>query len=713
MRGSILSSAVAITALLAFGCGGPPPPETTINEQANVLPRGAIHGRVTDAMTGAPLGGVTVRTFASAALNATTGADGFYIINDVPAGSTYTVYFELDGYVRGVANAALLGAVGDFPAGNAVATRNLVMSRADSNLKGYVFGAQGKPAAGATVVVDLRSLGFDLVASTKAGPNGAYDLGGLPGFPAGLDAQVAVPPYDENGDGAPEYDLSVATIRLFSASTSFRVISIAPNGVGILSTNLADGDLAPADPINITFTAPMNVNLTTATLRNTSRNLNVAITRSWENEIALGIRAAGGTALSEADNHELTLNAVAQNGGTLSVTIPFKVRSSTTTVNPAVVAGTRIDSPTTYDWTTAGYSLSWTATSGATGYRVYVRDSTNNPSFVQVGNVVGSSPLPTASVTLPNGYDTFTADGVFTPLSFGNKVTFAVVSLDRYGNEGSLANANTVQVGDNLGPNVTQLTQTGNANNLTGAATTLRINLTFNEYMDVATNPTLSITTGALAGATTASWTWNASLTSGYFTLNIPANTDGRGNFSVLGAKDSSGNPMADITGQLRNTSELITNGGFEGCSLTGWIGAATSSTPQPAATTEMAYSGTCSGRVGNDTYLGTQATQAGDATVSQAFAIPTGVSSITASLRYRVYSTTAHEARSCVILNSTGSTIYTLFYDTSADNIWRLASTNISTAYAGSTMTLRCTTNQDGLHVSGMWLDDVSVSVQ
>ncbi|MHB8873381.1 MAG: carboxypeptidase regulatory-like domain-containing protein [Myxococcaceae bacterium] len=715
------NSSLALVAALAVGCSQPPPADqvvNNINTESNVAPTGTLQGRVTDSTTGEPLGGVAVSTLAGAPVSATTDPNGAWVLPLVPAGTTYTLTFDLAGYVRSVATAYLESKTGDFPTGNAVTTRNVVLAKGTAEVRGYVFAAQGRTAAGATVVADLRDLGFDLVVSTKVAADGTFKLTGLPGFAAGLTIPLVVPPYDENADGVPDYAAAARTVAVFSGATSFAVISIAASGAAILSTNLSDGQLLVGEPITVVFTAQMSPGETTATLRNVSRAVDVAVVQSWDAaRLALTVKTSGDAPLGAGQRYQLNLQARAQNGAWLMVGIPFQVLASPVPPITRVLTNLKVESPASPDWNTTSYVLSWDPATEAAAYRAYAHDSATNPSWVLLGTV-GTSPAPLTTVLLPAAFDTYSGDLVRTPLAFGTSVTLAVVPVDVYGNESPLPSAASVVVKDTARPAAVE-TQVGNANNQGSTSETIELRLDFSEYMDNTVAPTITLP----ATGMTSTWTWDRSLLQGKFDLTVPANSDRRGPFTVSGAKDTNGNTMVDLTGTLTGQQELIVNGTFEGtpCSLTGWaattqIGGNTPTFPAPIAQSARSRTGSCAAQAG---VAATGTAAYGSSVLSQQLSVPAGASKVDLVLWYQV---TTDRPFSCFIrqrcdLYDAAGTAFLANVFGQADcgavrNNWTRVNLDLL-PYASQTVTLSCETANLSATVasrSALYLDDVSV---
>lgn len=153
--------------------------------------------------------------------------------------------------------------------------------------------------------------------------------------------------------------------------------------------------------------------------------------------------------------------------------------------------------------------------------------------------------------------------------------------------------------------------------------------------------------------------------------------------------------------------SELVVNGDFETCDLTGWSAFPAGTSPTPYVVSDVAASGTCSVHLGN--VPGGSGFQSGTSYITQRVTLPSGASQITFSVSYRAFSDNTHDYPYCQLRNTSGSSLKSLFSDLSNQNVWLTATADI-TAYAGSTVEIYCALFQDGSHISGAWFDDISV---
>jgi hypothetical protein len=129
------------------------------------VPSGWIQGVVTDAATGEPIFGATVSVVGQS-ISATTGFDGSYILNNVPAGPQI-VNASASGFTTSQSQVTVTS--------NQAVTRDFALSPFVGAIRGVVLNASNsQPIAGATVSVK----GTNIAATT--GGDGSYTLSDVP-----------------------------------------------------------------------------------------------------------------------------------------------------------------------------------------------------------------------------------------------------------------------------------------------------------------------------------------------------------------------------------------------------------------------------------------------------------------------------------------------------------------------------------------------------
>lgn len=283
--------------LLVVGCGpgdgteAPP----VVSEIAPVSPTGSVSGFVYDALTGAPLEGVTVVVRATrAAKTASTDADGAYVVEGVPASAEVAVHYRLDGYFDAwdtveIPSAAgnlaqdngvgFSGPIGLLPAPDASAFAPAVLVRADG------------VAVQATVTANLEVAWLDdgvargnLFASVSDEGSGRFTVGGLPDFQRlaavapNASLRLVVVPSDAS------YAPRVTTLSVQAALSAGIVLVDLPlpgddgeDDLVVVSSNvrdLADPStrfptvLAPDTPVTVVLSAPVDADSFFATAVN-------------------------------------------------------------------------------------------------------------------------------------------------------------------------------------------------------------------------------------------------------------------------------------------------------------------------------------------------------------------------------------------------------------------------------------------------------------
>ncbi|MBX3279174.1 MAG: carboxypeptidase regulatory-like domain-containing protein [Acidobacteria bacterium] len=196
--------------LFTFRSGG-----STIEDAASVLVRatdadctgggaavGWIRGVVSNLATGAPIVGASVSA-SGTGISTTTGFDGSYELNSVPAGAT-SLIASANGFDSSTVQV-------NVTAGQ-TAVQNISLSARGGSVQGTVYNAAtNQPVAGASIQVKGTSI------STSSGGNGAFVL---PDVPAGWQTIIA---------SAPGYDSDEAVLFLTPDAAIARDFYLTPN----------------------------------------------------------------------------------------------------------------------------------------------------------------------------------------------------------------------------------------------------------------------------------------------------------------------------------------------------------------------------------------------------------------------------------------------------------------------------------------------------
>ena len=204
------------------------------------------------------------------------------------------------------------------------------------------------------------------------------------------------------------------------------------------------------------------------------------------------------------------------------------------------------------DRNTTDISFMWATEVNATGYRIYAHDNHANTDFIRIANFDARDfiTFQSGSIDLSSfpQFDFYDEDANQTPFSGRTQLTFMIVGYNAAG-EGELSEA--IVVRDETAP-LGFMTQLGSANNLGNPeATTFRIKFSSNEYLEAIVpnfdiieaggDPNLVLPNAAV------SFEWDADMKGGYFTIEVPAETNGSGDeYYIQGFKDSSGNMVEE-----------------------------------------------------------------------------------------------------------------------------------------------------------------------
>lgn len=522
--------------VLLAGCE---PAQKITNVQENSSPTGFVSGRVLAAADGTPVSGAMITTFADGVITATSDASGLYRLGPLPAGS-YTVFYEGPGFLKRFFEVAVGNTNGTFPVGNTVVTVDVDLARPDAIVAGQVITNTGRVAQGASLYLDLRSSGYDLVATTTVDASGKFQFTGLPGAAFGQSTSVLVAPYDENGDGVPDYNASSRSFTLFPGFTTYNTITLVALGVQLVTSNVSDAELLPNEAITLTFNGQLRTNLSTVTLFRNAGGVQVGATLTWDPTGTIATLSPVGGDLVEGQAYYVMYAVRGVNGATSTNSISFVVRPPGGAPPLGTVQGFRVAQPLTFDSGLTTVVLGWTALADAGGYRIYGKDAAMGSAYLLLSNQT-SGLVTTATVNL-GLFDSISGDGFTTPLGHHNQVTLTIVATDRVGNETPFATAATILLADAVAPTVFVAQQNfGSADNLAGGApATVQYQVTFSELMANEAPPQVTLPNAA----TSAVWAWSGP-NRGTFTITIPPGIDGRGTMTMSGAKDTSDNAQA------------------------------------------------------------------------------------------------------------------------------------------------------------------------
>lgn len=534
MNRVLRTAAASCVCLFVAACGGGAG-QTVTNVQQNSTPTGFVEGRVVDAATGAPIANAVVNTYANGNVSATTDEAGRYRLGPIPAGSSYTLFVQLEGYVKRMFFIGINGSAGNYPVGNVVVTQDLEMSAANAGVEGQVLTNTGRAAVNASVYLDLRDDNYDLIVTAKTDMAGKFKLTGLPSSAGGLNVNVIVPPFDDNGDGAPDYNQGSRNLNLYPGYTSPAVVNLNALSLQVATSSLSSGEISPSDAITFEFTTPIDTATADFSLVQNGGGYEVAVNATWTGNTKVTLTPVGGP-LAPNMNYYVFVELRALNGSSFSNSYNFNVRG-TTTVPTGTVTNFKITSPgmMMYDSQLSVVNLSWDPMPMVGGYKIYVRSEKRYQSYLLLRSMNASQ---TNESIYFSTFDSDDTDDYNTPLGNSNKVKFVIVPTDSQGNHGPLDTAASIEINDTVLPRLTSGSQnSGSANNTSGTMpSTVTYVVYFSEPMLFSATPAIT-----LPAMVTAKFQWNNEV-QGTYTLTIPAGVNGTGAVTVNGAKDTSNN---------------------------------------------------------------------------------------------------------------------------------------------------------------------------
>ena len=528
-----------------------------IQEPSN--PTGSIVGRIVDAQNNSALAGVTVMVYtvssggALTEVEATSNADGVYALIGIPAGTEYAVYYSLTGYATRIVDVYLTDSAGQFPQGNVLVEVDMEMYAANATIAGVVMTASGTPAQGAVVSIDLRGNNVDFVATATTDAQGNYSLSGVPALNQSFRAYVWA--FDADSDGLHDYYEQNRWVAPYPGMTTTADFILNPMPIYLVGTDIVNWEHPADSPLHFTFNRPVDLAGSAFWLWDDSEiAVSLALDATGKQLI---VSPAGATSLPVGQWFEFEFDVRATNGATTDEWDEFFTIAAPYSLGD--VTGLTI-APSVGDWDTRQYTLYWDPMPGALGFTIYARDDAHNPTFVQLGSASAGS-QPSYGFTLPDSFDARKDDGWIIPLTDSTSVSFAVVPYDAYYRGGDLMAATTASVADGIAPSIVDIFYVGTANNSVNSnPAQLAIYIGYSEFMASGVTPTLTLP----AGCSSYTYTQDPSDFSGVFRITVPGTTDCRGDFTISGHQDSSGNAMESFTETFPTNEYVLLYDDFE-----------------------------------------------------------------------------------------------------------------------------------------------------
>ncbi len=162
-------------------------------------PTGTVAGEVLDGVTGAPIDAATVDIFTGDDVRSTvTGADGRFLVDDLPSGSELWVDLSKDSYALHRFRVTIDDAAGDEPQYNSVALLDLEMFTNNNRVVVTVESSLGEnPGAGVELRIEESSFlsNFELpeIMTATTDANGQATIEGIATFQT---YQIEVLPFE-------------------------------------------------------------------------------------------------------------------------------------------------------------------------------------------------------------------------------------------------------------------------------------------------------------------------------------------------------------------------------------------------------------------------------------------------------------------------------------------------------------------------------------
>ncbi|MGA1867207.1 MAG: hypothetical protein ACMUJM_01545 [bacterium] len=323
-------------------------------------------------------------------------------------------------------------------------------------------------------------------ASIQADANGTIMLSELPSTGVSL----SIRPFDNNGDGMPEFRTTTRSIDLLPNTTLKQSIVLQENTgvVEVVQTNLPTSNNDPVYdlPLFLLFSTGMDMNgeLTYVTLIKEYPFQEIPVTPIWISETHLDISVPKHQ-LDDSGVYKLEVKATS-NGGVIfekNWDLNFDLQSQIVceeVINDLCLSSANEE----IDYTTTDLTVEWTAIACSGGYKVYAKDDYNNPDWVFLKEEPTDYEFGTirTTVSLPSQFDRYEVDNLQTPFA-GITVFLCVVPINALISTPGNTHA-VLELADNTAPVIEEVTQLGFGNNNTGVTRSLSFYVQFSEYID-------------------------------------------------------------------------------------------------------------------------------------------------------------------------------------------------------------------------------------
>ncbi|HET9956833.1 MAG TPA: carboxypeptidase regulatory-like domain-containing protein [Polyangiaceae bacterium] len=432
-----------VTAGLVSGCAGEA--NSSVQEEPLVI-EAYVEGTVTSGVTHTPIAGATVALpgVMGEAGSTTTDSNGFYSLK-APGVGAHTLFVSAKGYARAKYSFSANTEPGASGQIQVTAVRNSQLyptSDADGGaLSGRVASGGGRDLiAGAKVLVQFLDTSdpiedASLKVTAQTDSDGKFMLKNLPaGAPQ---TRVTVLPADVDDDGKPDTAVFSNFVSggpsngvLTPGGQNFMDIVVDPYiGDKVLWTNLDDRpSLDPDEEIVVAYAESM-VDTKDATLVTLAEGADrVKVDFEWEDNLKLTV-----TPLEPLlQGHTYTLSVQTQSTAGVPVALSRSFLVTSAEAPPDAVTGLEIVDADPVPWSTRRFTLAWDAASDVDGnpidtYRVLARNDARQTTWtILFEGAVSRFSRPQLQVNLPESFDSFPNEDVFSAVGFGTTVEFAV-----------------------------------------------------------------------------------------------------------------------------------------------------------------------------------------------------------------------------------------------------------------------------------------------
>jgi hypothetical protein len=520
-----------------------------------------VEGTVLDGLR-APIAGAKVTMLAPVggkAVSATADANGRFGLQ-VEGIGTFGLEATAEGHTRIVTSFA----VGDIPDVPGFFKANTVVNptlfKKTASVRGRLLRQRGDqaPLADVTVLLRLNDGTIQdqtIVTTTTTDADGVFNLEGLP---SGSTGQLLVAAIDLDGDLQPDTAAVTQNVTFgFDTATAVTMIAGDFEAPQAVWSNARDALLSPTSRLSVFYNVAMDETpgRSTVTLTQTSpSNFQVAKTTAWQDG-STTIEVTPTSSLTPGARYTLTIEAfTATTQQQVNANFTFSVEADSTA--PGAPSDLALDDDgEAITNTQTAFPIVFDGVADGQRYTAYARRVDGIVAdWIAATTINSGEPIVRATVNMPSQLRLADSNTLF---SAGNTYEIAVTATIN-GIESPLSAP--IELRDESCPLVTVVQQesaTGTWNNTTGeTALPVRLNITFDEFVDHAASPTITFDGAVLSSSdfTFGYLTGN----SGRFVSEIDPGVNGGGQLltiSYANVSDRSGNLNCEVQIPVERTT--------------------------------------------------------------------------------------------------------------------------------------------------------------